>query len=258
MEVSGVVHNDPYKCDAPQLNLHTMKHPLLRNPAKWLNGVEKGHSTHLYLNRFYDAQLLAANPFANALVSTRKDVSNARFPLGTMTQIVVQKTGEQEYQLVPVIEKPKAGLNPASYVIANARYIDFVSKRHFKPIPLKYRHRSPAMANTIGVVDDFVGKVQSMLLGRVQTLWDEAQDQLQGGSEPDSTLPLVAGIVVVPSSTVSGWWENGTYYIGAPFCSKDTKVPYVSHVQLCGALTKYVRFSSVTSTRTPATQPSLP
>lgn len=228
-----------------------MKHPILRNPAKWLQGVEKGHSSHLYLSKFYDPQLLAANPFANALVSTRKDVSNVRFPLGNMTQIVVQKQGELDYQLVPVLEKPTKGQNPASYVLANHAYIDFISKRHFKPIPLKYRHRSPIMANSIKTPENFSLLVDSMLLERIQTLLGQVETSESSVSE--SNPSHLSGIMIAPSSTTSGWWENGTYHVVGPFCSKKAFVPYIGHEQLCGTLCKYVRYKSITSTRSPAT-----
>lgn len=230
-----------------------MKHPLLRNPAKWLRGVEKGHSSSLYQETFYDPQLLAANPFARALVSTRKDVSGTRFPLGNMTQVVVQKEGDLDYILVPVLEKPTKGQNPASYVVTNQAYLEFVSQRHFKPIPLKYRHRSPAIANSIKVAENFVQRVDSMLLERIQNLLED-QHRQPGHSQPGRSDR--SGIMVSPSPTISGWWEDGTYNISGPFFTTNSYVSYVDHKQLCDTLTKYVRFKTVTSTRTSATQMS--
>lgn len=221
-----------------------MKHPLLRNPAKWLVGVEKGYSAQLYLSKFYNPQILAANPFALALTSTRKDVSNARFPLGNMTQIVVQKKGPSDYQLVPVLEKPTQGQNPASYVLANADYIEFVSKRHFKPVPLKYRHRSPAIANSITVVEDFVGEVDRMLLERIQAFLGK----LEENDVLDPGIVLQLGIHLEPSPSTRGWWDNGVYCISGPFCRKRITVPYIGHEQLCSVLTKYVRFKNIKST----------
>ncbi|EEQ36707.1 hypothetical protein CLUG_00830 [Clavispora lusitaniae ATCC 42720] len=222
-----------------------MKHPLLRNPAKWLRGVEKGHSAKLYKESYYDSQLLKANPFANALVSTRKDVSNFRFPLGSMVQVIVKKEHEA-YNLVPVLEKPKVGQNPASYVIESEAYIDFLSKRHFKPIPLKYRHRSSSMADSIQVPKDFLQRAESIYLNRIEALLP----QLKRSGDNN-------GIVLKPSPAhIKGQWENSTYVIYAPFCTEEQFIPYKGNSELCFLLTRYIRFKDFTNTKETAKQAS--
>ncbi|QBM86083.1 hypothetical protein METSCH_A07180 [Metschnikowia aff. pulcherrima] len=151
-----------------------LQHPLLKNPVKWLRGVPKRHECDLQLQGYYDTKSLDSNPFAASLQDTRFDVSKIRFPIGNTVQIVVNKIHDlTTYRLTPVLEKPRYGQNPASYVINNKYYIDFLARKRFMPIPLKYRHRSSSMIGSIKSSSDFSSEIQTLYKEKIIQLIDQ-------------------------------------------------------------------------------------
>lgn len=203
-----------------------LDHPLLRNPAKWLRGAKKRHSEGCYINGYYDVKTLQANPFARASAATRQDVSHKRFPIGNMIQMVVKKQ-EEKYSIVPVLEKPKKGLNPASYVLNNELYIQFLKLKHFKPIPLKYRHRS--LSIPVSISDRFVDEVAELYTEQIRLLLPEARDV-------NSTD--VDGIYVVPSLDTSVLWRGKApvFPLHTELLNEEIFLPFESNEKLCSAI----------------------
>lgn len=201
-------------------------HPLLRNPTKWLRGVNKRHSDKLYSEKFYNVAKLKENPFAQLLLHTRKDISGYRFPTGNMVQIIVRKDGEGNIgqseskpasnSLVPVLEKPKSGQNPASYLINNKAYIELLRQRNVRPVPLKHRQRNSHLILQLTLREEFTEEVEK--------LYDnEIKKEIKAGLESGD----VNGRVSLTPET-KNWekinWKGNNPVIPSAHVSRPTKV----------------------------------
>lgn len=194
-------------------------HPLIRNPVRWLKGVTKRHSESLYRNDFYDSSSIDANPFAQLLQSTRKDVSGYRFPIGNMIQVVVKKKEDNRYELAPVIEKPTKGQSPASYLINNKAYLQLLNHKQVRPVPLKYRQRSTAILSQLSLSDEFVDRVDEMYREEVEkSKWDQCFN------DNNESVP---GIILRPADSDNGiTWDKSTPIVTSEAVSQDTCVAY--------------------------------
>lgn len=205
-----------------------MKHRLLLNPVKWLRGARKRHAADLYDASAYNPQTLQSNPFARALDATRMDILGKRFPLGNMIQTIVEQRGGK-YEIVPVLEKPVLGVNPASYVLNRASYIAFAQKRVFLPIPSKRRQRDKKLLGQTRVIEDFIGVYRRLLEEAIRPLLDS----VEGGDGP--------GMTVLPGNGPTKW-ENGTPHMYSPLFDKEVHLPYEENQQLCQLLLKHAQF----------------
>lgn len=143
------------------------KHRILRNPLKWLERVRKRHSESLYCHDRYDPNDLINNPFALALTQTKQDVQLKRFPVGNMVQMIVTKNGVN-YDIVPVLEKPTLGHNPANYIINKSIYIDLALNLRSNFLPLKHRMRDKAMYSLASPVPNFLQEITRLYKGAIE------------------------------------------------------------------------------------------
>lgn len=207
-----------------------MKHPLLQNPVRWLRGAKKRHSAELYDSSAYRKEELACNPFAAILASTRLDILGKRFPIGNMIQMVVEQRDDGR-KIVPVLEKPKLGTHPASYVMNRASYIDFAQKRQFLPVPLKIRQREKRLLAEIKVVEGFNGVHDELLRSEIGKLLNEKKTN-EG-----------PGMWIVPGESCS-WieWEEKAPKIHHPLVKDTEFMSYEGNQRLCLLLLKHARF----------------
>lgn len=190
-------------------------HPLIRNPVKWLKGVTKRHSQEFYREDFYDSSSLSSNPFAQILQSTRKDVSGYRFPLGNMIQVVVEKNSSKKYELVPVLEKPEKGQHPASYLINDKAYLQLLSQKQIRPVPLKYRQRSTAILGQLSMSDQFAEKVDEMY-----------QEEIEKYFQHENQIDKTQTITLRPETDAIIGWDKNTPVVQSDAVTKDTSVSY--------------------------------
>lgn len=202
-------------------------HPLIRNPVKWLKGVTKRHSQKFYQEDFYDSSSLSSNPFAQILQSTRKDVSGYRFPLGNMIQVVVEKNrSNKKYELVPVLEKPEKGQNPASYLINDKAYLQLLSQKQIRPVPLKYRQRSTAILGQLSMSDQFVEKVDEMYQEEIEKYFQH-ENQIDHSILPhENQIDKTPSITLRPETDAIIGWDKNTPVVLSDAVTKDTSVPY--------------------------------
>lgn len=208
-----------------------MKHPLLANPVRWLRGAQKRHSASLYDTSAYDTTTLASSPFAQALLATRQDILGKRFPIGNMIQMIVERKGHNNYEIVPVLEKPTKGTHPGSYVMNRALYIDFAQKRMFLPVPLKRRQRDLNIMNITKVVAKFNDVHREQLEGRIQLLMENRKK----GTGP--------GLWAVPKSGET-WllWDGSIPQLHTSTVKEPVFLPYKENTALCLLVLKHARF----------------
>lgn len=205
-----------------------MKHRLLLNPVRWLRGAKKRHSEELYDPTAYNPQDLYANPFARALDATRMDILGKRFPIGNMLQTIVEKKNSK-YEIVPVLEKPVLGANPASYVLNRGSYITFAQKRVFMPIPAKRRQRDKKLMGITRVVDDFVGVYRGLLEEAIRPLLEQRVEATGTGM---NVLPGRGPIQ----------WKGKTPQVHSSLLEEEVFLLYKENQTLCRLLLKHAQF----------------
>lgn len=218
-----------------------LRHPLLRNPLKWLRGVSKRHTTDLYLDNFYDTRNLGKNPFLVSLLDTRLDMSRTRFPIGNMVQTVVAGSPKtKSYEVIPVLEKPHKGQNPGVYVINNKEYINFLSRKRFSPIPLKYKHKSSSIIGAIKTPQDFSAEIEELYKnGIVQLLKELPKSDIEGNKDCEV-------VCLKPGNLESIVWEpNSSPIIYSSLVQKETILSYTEHSDLILLFLKFSAFVKV-------------
>lgn len=176
---------------------------------------------------------LKENPFTRLLLHTRKDISGYRFPTGNMVQIIVKKNSEDEaglsklqaasFSLVPVLEKPKFGQNPASYLINNKTYIELLRQRNVRPVPLKHRQRNSNLILQLTLKEEFTKDIEDLYENEIK---NGISTGLESGDEMGS-------ISLTPGTT--NWnelsWDGSTPIFTSVHVSRPTKVnPKVASV----------------------------
>lgn len=213
------------------------RHPLLKNPVKWLQGAAKGHSAGLYDSSAYNLHDLTNNPFAQALADHRADHMVKRFPTGNMIQLVMKKIDGQ-YNIVPVLEKPKAGNNPANYVLNRASYIAHVQQTRFLPVPQKIRQRDKKLMGSIRVVEDFEGVHRKKLEEAIRSLLE----QKQAGDGPG--LRVLPGQRKIPGNGPVEW-EGKVPRIYSTLVDEELFLPFDKNLELCQLLLKHAQFCDI-------------
>lgn len=204
--------------------------PALKNPIKFLKNVTTRHSTGLYLRGYYDGEKLQTNPFAEQLRLTRNDLSRSNFPIGNMIQVVVH-SDDHGHWLIPVLEKPLGGQNPAKYVINWRTYIDFHMRKRFFPLPQKYLARSPSMISKVKVSPNFTEEVELLYKNRIKEL-------LVGCENSEVNKDNQDGFFLEPNSSVSSdrgtclKWESQTPIIETDLVERRMFFPYKDHAEL--------------------------
>lgn len=210
-----------------------LRHPLLKNPVKWLRGVKKRHNAELAVETPL-TQRLQSDPFAASLTSTRRDVSYNLFPIGNMIQVIVGDKNEKgHYPLQPVIEKPSKGQHPASYVINYKKYLEILEMRRFLPTPMKYRMRG-SIEHAIKKPENFIGEVEELYRGRITELLSSRS----GAAENNREL----GFLLTPGERKASvsWSELGPV-IATDLVAEETFVAF-EESELAMLLWKLVAF----------------
>lgn len=204
-----------------------LEHPLLANPVKWLRHVTKRHSVCNVIHNHYNLSALKNSPYAQFLSDTRKDPSGFRFPIGSMVQLVVTKRDEK-YEIAPVLQKPLLGQNPATYVLGNEKYINFLSSKRFRPLPMKYRQRSLAIAGRIQV-PDLASAIDSVYREALEV---ELKREITEDLDPTDTIRVAHGEIEASTDEV----------VFLPFATKEIVVPLAS--RLARLALRYSAFKS--------------
>lgn len=211
-------------------------HPLLRNPLKWLNKVTKRHSENLYTEKFYDTKSIIANPFAQQLKGTRRDVSTRNFPIGNMVQLVVKKHTEKDlYVISPVLEKPKKGQNPAAFTINSEMYLNLLKEKQKKLIPMKYMQRSSLILGKVKMLPNFVEYFDDLYRLEIAKSLSERTQATDG-----------PGLLLRPAKEAAGGnlitWDNSVPVIKTDSVEEDTFIPYIGNEKLCLTAIKRAQF----------------
>ncbi|OBA23962.1 hypothetical protein METBIDRAFT_36893 [Metschnikowia bicuspidata var. bicuspidata NRRL YB-4993] len=213
-----------------------LQHPFFKNPVKWLRGVKKRHSPQLCLDGFYDTTSLNVNPFAKSLLETRLDVSRTRFPLENMVQIIVSESEKHgAYELVPVLQKPTCGQNPASYVINNKSYIKFLSRKRFAPIPLKYKHKSSSVIGAIKPPQDLATDIDSLYRSKIKKMIDELPENISVSSKDPERE-----ILIRPAASDCIIWDDSLPVIYSSLAAKEIVLAYAEQHEVISLLLKLV------------------
>lgn len=224
-----------------------LRHPILRNPAVWLEGP-KYHSPELLSKSFYDSELLKKNPFALSMLSTRMDGSRKRFPKGQMIQLVVDtdnaeishniKSFDRTYYLVPALEEPdkRKNLFTSFYIINNRTYVEYClggnKWRRFVPQKFRYSNHS-RLESRLKVLPNMADVIESGLRARISlylecTVFDET-------TEPkEQTILLICGNISEPLWSMRDGQiivNMNRIYHDFPNQSKSTLVAYSKHYQ---------------------------
>lgn len=123
------------------------RHPLLRNPARWLE-VNKYVARENYTRLHYDTESLQHNPYAQLLAKgTAMDApSRAILPRGSLVRLTVNHGAALTVSPAVDAPRPRGALYPRSYIINHWLYVYIASVRGSwrKCIPVKFRTKSDA------------------------------------------------------------------------------------------------------------------
>lgn len=144
-----------------------------------------------------------------------------------MVQMVVTKR-EGKYEITPVLQKPLLGQNPATYVLGNEKYISFLSRKRFRPLPTKYRHRSLAMASRIEV-PDLAPAIDSMYRDALE---EELKREIAEDLDRADMIRIAPGEIEASTEDV----------VFLPFATKEIVVPLGS--RLAQLALRYSAFKS--------------
>lgn len=146
-----------------------------------------------------------------------------------MIQVVAEKLPEGKYNLVPVLEKPKTGQNPASYVVNKAKYIQFLSFKMFKPIPVKYKFRKNTVS--FGISDTFVDDVEKLYVETILELLPDAKT----GDGP--------GMFVNGGDGYKIEWRGNTPLVSlGNVIDTEIFIPFKSNEKLCKTIVALVEY----------------
>lgn len=148
---------------------------------------------------------------------------------------MIVKTTEGEdkerYLIRPVLHKPSDGQNPASYIIDNKSYINFLMSGRFRPVPMKYHHRSLGVALQISISKTFADDVELLLRTSFTTSLTryEPKDISEGN-----------GILLKPSPSFKWVWSRQMPVIYTDLVENDTFLDYAKDTEMCSIIVKLV------------------